>query len=195
MTKTGVATILGIVSLMISVIALCVAVYRTPELSFDYQGVLIGILSLLVTVLIGWQIYTFIDINKRAIELSKLTITASLNTEKSLAISEDGAAGIYYYLLLKEDPLGLEYQFLYHKISSLLHTSNFDDIEACNSIVRTMLEMIVNPSKISMIQSCRDKLLILLTKVKSTDKIIGYSELVEKIARVNVVPRQSEAQN
>lgn len=38
-------------------IAVCVAAWRSPELSFDYQGVVVGVLSLLVTVLIGWQIY------------------------------------------------------------------------------------------------------------------------------------------
>lgn len=43
-------------------IAVCVAAWRSPELSFDYQGVVVGVLSLLVTVLIGWQIYTLFNI-------------------------------------------------------------------------------------------------------------------------------------
>lgn len=44
---------ISIVSLLLSVIAVCVAVWRSPELDFDYQGVLVGVLSLLVTVLVG----------------------------------------------------------------------------------------------------------------------------------------------
>lgn len=195
MRKEVIIASLSVVSLLMSVVALCVAAYRTPELGFDYQGVIVGILALLVTVLIGWQIYTFIDINRRAKELARLTLESSLGTERSLAISEDAASGIYYYLLLKEDPLGLEYQFLYHRISSLLHSSNLDDIETCNGIVKMVLEMIVAPSKINMIQSCKDRLLILLTKVSNADKIIGYSDLVEKIAKVNVVPPQAEGRS
>ena len=50
------------VSLLSSVVAVCVAVWRSPELSFDYQGVIVGVLSLLVTVLIGWNIYSVIDL-------------------------------------------------------------------------------------------------------------------------------------
>lgn len=186
---------LGWVAIVISVASLCVAMLRTVPISVDWAGVLVGILTLLVTALIGWNIYTLIDIDKRAKELAILTIEASLGTEKSLALSENAAAGIYSYLLLKEDPLGLEYQILYHRISSLLHTSNFNDIETCNTIVKVVLEQIAEPSKINMIQSCKDRLLLLLTKVRNTDKIVGYSELVEKVARVNVVPRQAEGKS
>lgn len=52
-------------SLLLSVIAVCVAAWRSPELSFDYQGVIVGVLSLLVTALIGWQIYNSIEINRK----------------------------------------------------------------------------------------------------------------------------------
>lgn len=52
-------------SLIISIIALCVICVRNNSLDFDWYGVLIGILSLLVTVLIGWNIYVGIDFDKR----------------------------------------------------------------------------------------------------------------------------------
>lgn len=48
---------LSLISLVLSVVATCVAIWRSPDLRFDYQGVLVGVLSLLVTMLIGWQIY------------------------------------------------------------------------------------------------------------------------------------------
>ena len=53
---------LSIVALIISVIALCRTCPRTVSLSFDYLGVIIGILSVLVTVVIGWNIYSILDI-------------------------------------------------------------------------------------------------------------------------------------
>lgn len=56
---------LSLVSLVLSVVATCVAVWRSPDLGFDYQGVLVGVVSLLVTVLIGWQIYSSVEIVKR----------------------------------------------------------------------------------------------------------------------------------
>lgn len=49
-------------SLVLSVVAVCVACCHTPDLGLDYQGVIVGVLSLLVTVLIGWNIYSVIDL-------------------------------------------------------------------------------------------------------------------------------------
>lgn len=45
---------------MISIITICLALPRT-EMSIDYLGLITGILGVLVTVLIGWNIYMIID--------------------------------------------------------------------------------------------------------------------------------------
>ena len=50
-----------IVAIVISIISLCVACFRNEAtLGFDYLGVIVGILAVLVTVLIGLQLYNFI---------------------------------------------------------------------------------------------------------------------------------------
>lgn len=59
-------------ALILGVIAVCVSVWRSPDLTFDYQGVIVGILSLLVTVILGWNIYTVIDIKNTRTEIYKL---------------------------------------------------------------------------------------------------------------------------
>lgn len=59
------------IAIIISVIAICFAAYRTPELQFDYIGVLVGIIASLVTVLIGWNIYTLIDIKETSQRLNE----------------------------------------------------------------------------------------------------------------------------
>lgn len=76
---------ISIVSLLLSVIAVCVAVWRSPELSFDYQGVLVGVLSLLVTILVGFQIYNSIDVNRKMAEIEKVSRdTARIESSKSI---------------------------------------------------------------------------------------------------------------
>ena len=55
--KKEYSILISVASLLLSVIAVCVSVWRSPELSFDYQGVLVGVLSLLVKVIVGFQIY------------------------------------------------------------------------------------------------------------------------------------------
>lgn len=58
-------TIYGFIllSLVFSIISLCSSLPRTSGL--DYIGVIVGILSLLVTVLIGWQITNYFMFEKR----------------------------------------------------------------------------------------------------------------------------------
>lgn len=53
---------LSVIAIVISIIAICISCPHIPELGFDYQGIIIGVLSLLVTILLGWQIYSAIYI-------------------------------------------------------------------------------------------------------------------------------------
>ena len=73
---------LSLVSLVLSIVATCVAIWRSPELGFDYQGVLVGVLSLLVTVLLGWNIYTLVDIRDTRERLNEVSSGAMLNIQK-----------------------------------------------------------------------------------------------------------------
>ena len=55
---------LSAVALVISIVALCRVAPRLNDsgLAFDYMGVIVGVLSILVTALLGWNIYQVIDI-------------------------------------------------------------------------------------------------------------------------------------
>lgn len=189
-TKDIIALGLSVIAITVSVISLWISAYRPVHLGIDYIGILVGILALLVTVLIGWQIYTFINIKKTSDKLKYLMEESSLNTQRGLALSEGAAANLYYYLLLKHDPLGLDYRYLYHMICSLYHTSNFGDMETCNTIVKALLEVVVNPEEIGMIKKCKERLILMLARVKRVDEIIRFVELVERISKIKVTPNE-----
>lgn len=71
------------VTMVCSLIALC----RTFPVSsdFDYMGIITSIFSLLVTVLIGWNIYTIIDVKsiRKDFETWKKGIDKEINTYKT----------------------------------------------------------------------------------------------------------------
>ena len=54
MNKVLVSILISTVSVIFSIISLCFAAYRTPELEFDYLGAIIGVQSIIITILIGW---------------------------------------------------------------------------------------------------------------------------------------------
>lgn len=55
--------ILSFLALVFSIIAVCRSFCRTPDLEVDYMGVIVGVLAILVTVLVTWNIYSAIDAN------------------------------------------------------------------------------------------------------------------------------------
>ena len=77
MDKKGRFTIwlISIVALTMSVASVCVACFRTGNLGFDYQGVIVGILALLVTALIGWQIYSTIAMEERMRKIAERIVS------------------------------------------------------------------------------------------------------------------------
>ena len=76
---------LSIAAIICSVVAICVSLPSTPELGIDYIGVIVGILSLLVTMLIGWQIWNVIAIDKKIdgkVKQTSDSLTESINVTK-----------------------------------------------------------------------------------------------------------------
>jgi len=65
-----VSVLLSLIAIVVSGIALASALPKN-ELCFDYQGAYVGVLSLLVTLLIGWNIYTVVDLKSQSIKESR----------------------------------------------------------------------------------------------------------------------------
>lgn len=78
--------ILGIINFALLIPLLCMNFPRIIDsnLGFDYMGIIVGVLSLLVTVLIGWNIYTALNLSKRTKEIEDKVNVIIQNTENAL---------------------------------------------------------------------------------------------------------------
>ena len=74
---------ISIAAIIISIIALA-NVKPTQELNFDYMGGIVGVLSFLVTLLIGYQIYTVINVKEELKELQKFRSEINTVIEKKV---------------------------------------------------------------------------------------------------------------
>ena len=185
------------VSLITSVIAICRTCPREvtkQDLGFDYMGIIVGILSLLVTVLVGLNIYTLVDFKKKENEIDekiKLIAESLSNLSKSelatSATTEHAISFLYYSLMGLKDPLGLEYRYLYHNLISLSKVSQLGDMKTCNAIVKGILEVVERPEDISMRKTNKDQLYIWISKVKEPMKIEKFGELIERIAKIKIL--------
>ena len=160
-------------------------------MSFDYLGLIIGVLSVLVTVLVGLNIYALVDFRKKEdiIDKKMALITESLlNLNKSElaneATTENTIAFIYYSLMGLKDPSGLEYRYIYHSVLSLEKVSQLGEINTCNAIVKTLRETITQPEEISMSRENKENIYGWLVQVKDPMRIEGFGRLMELIARI-----------
>ena len=179
-----ISIIISLIALIISIISLCFAAYRAPNLQIDYMGVLIGILAILVTTLIGWQIFTFIDIKRTSKDLKAVSDGASNEVQKTLGITEYSLWMVYHHLLMGKDPISLEYRYLYHGIACLYHTSACGDILTCDAIIKGLSETINKPDGIKMRKENKDEIFRLLTAVMHKERITGYYDFVRLISRL-----------
>lgn len=87
--KNWISTTISIVALGIAIVAMA-KVAPAKDLDFDYYGAIIGVLSFLVTLLMGYQIYTVINVKKDMdeVRIIKKEIDTKLQ-EKAQVLSKE----------------------------------------------------------------------------------------------------------
>ena len=122
--------VVSIVSTTVSFLALILAFPHYENATYDYHGGLVTILAILVTVLIGWNIYSIVDFNRRKNEVNTLYLAVnqalaevSKWNNNSDGITEFSFVYVYQHLLsIKASPEMYD-RFLKHSISALKYFS------------------------------------------------------------------------
>lgn len=146
MSKYGntITLILSAISIMVSVAALCRTYPHTSDLGMDYQGVIVGILALLVTILIGWQIYTAINVKEELKDIKDLRREIN-KQERDIYIRstnnlfEFQSAMFMMYDNKKEKSNSDIFQLYLHGISSIYHLCSLGKQNECTSIVNILI--------------------------------------------------------
>lgn len=119
--------------MFLNIAFLCVNIYYTcclfphnyDVLSFDYSGIIVGIFSLLITILIGWQIYSMINLNKveKEIEYKITSITEEKQEQIQKEIKKNMERAIRASTLVSLSQIGLCF---YHEPASSKDGSGTD---------------------------------------------------------------------
>lgn len=146
MSKYGntITLILSAISIMVSVAALCRTYPHTSDLGMDYQGVIVGMLAPLVTILIGWQIYTAINVKEELKDIKDLRREIN-KQERDIYIRstnnlfEFQSAMFMMYDNKKEKSNSDIFQLYLHGISSIYHLCSLGKQNECTSIVNILI--------------------------------------------------------
>lgn len=136
-------TLLSFGAIILSIIAI---VLSQPYCQTGWDGltILIAILTVLVTVLITWQIYTLVDLKNVSQEM-RLKYDNMENRLKDfenakndiLATLNDGLADVYDGMFNFSDIK--EFKLLHHRLKSILYCSMIGDIRLCNHHINEFL--------------------------------------------------------
>lgn len=182
----------AIASLIISPIALILGAIsffrsypRSENLGFDYIGLLVGILAILVTILIAWQIYNTIGIDARVkeVEMMQAELKTELeNAKRKRELSEgEMKASIYFVqgISLLSSNIFLSYHSFFRGLESSLKINltgliiptlnNLDEV--CKNIEENLAEIELSVKAKDKINKCNPK---------SLEKYDGYPLIKER---------------
>lgn len=169
----------------ICVSSICLICLITPWLHIRLIDVnyVISVLSILITILIGWNIFQLIDfksktngLNRKYKELEKRIKESKENEHELGASIHSSISNVYFSTLVKV--YGMEYFFLCHKIGAIIHNSHLGRFGQCNKHIKDVFkikEMIQNT-----VVSKDDKSFLKreLRKVSNPENIYGWKELI-----------------
>lgn len=142
-------------SILVSIIALCfsiaaiIVVYPRVTLGIDYLGLIVGMLSFLITLLMGWNIYTLVDFKnkikdienvksdfRKIFEINKATyLTHVADLEESISI-------LYGLKLGQYKDKDVEIEWIANLISASLHYAKIGDIGKAEVLIHESNEAI-----------------------------------------------------
>jgi len=148
-------------------------------------SIVVGILSVLAVVLIGWQIYTLIDFRK-AVKTVKL-LSDKVNYEISnVNLSTNMALTDFYYRFNTEDKQNIEFKYIQHGIMTIMHASSIKNIKVCNAMVDAMITVISKPKEIILTKYNKELIFSIISNIKNGNEIERYGELLQKLALIQV---------
>ena len=181
-------------ALIFSIIAVCRSFCRTSDLGFDYLGVIIGSLAIMVTYLVAWNIHTAIDANHKIKEmrdeivaLRSSIVSDKLSSERKInklkAELYDNIVSTNRHILGFEKS-AVSTHLLIYMVSSIDCLSRSEDFAVAESQIDYYYVM--TKDDLALIKKDIDKesrigLFRLLYEIPHKEKIKNYSKLEELI--------------
>ena len=186
--------ILSFLALFFSILAVCRSFCRTPDLGFDYLGVIVGSLAIMVTYLVAWNIHTAIDANHKIKEMRDEIVTLRSSIVSDRLSSErkvnklkaelyDNIVSINRHILGFEKS-AVSTHLLINMVSSIDYLSKSEEYAVAESQIDYYYVM--TKDNIALIKKDLDKeshvgLYRLLYEIPNKEKIKNYSKLEELI--------------
>lgn len=183
-------------TLLLSIFAFGLSAYAAlacdKRIEADWMGILVGILAILTTVLIGWQIlviWNIRDIQKKIKEEKNAIILRSEENE----IEINATLVLFYRELLKTDNSeDLFAKFLMSYLYLILHEANLDDIQRCEREILSLSKDVKRLKAIPIRKQYKELLYRILRQICSKSPIRNTHVLIETFQALNFYDSHAE---
>lgn len=209
--RTTLAIILSSIAIFFSIVALYTS--RPYNWALDFVGVIISVLTLLVTLLVGWNIYTVVDF-KREIEDVKKETETKLNNQKDVLDQtirnayKTGLKKVGHELIemksrtdkgeallqaniatslaasLNKPNVESEYLFISHSIKAIILWANSGEFSNASTNI-TFLIKVLDPQQVSLRKSQIKSLSEMVDKIPQSHKIDNIDALYDYISKLS----------
>ena len=201
MKTNKLSLLVSIFAIVLSVIAISVSLPRF-DMSFDYLGLITGILGVLVTVLLGWNIYTMFDYRQERQNLkayfdeqkqsvksvgSDLQMTFK-NQIANVSLLEKHISDVYCHLMGINQSVPISFYYVHLTLGAIINSAQTENYENCDLWVNELLTVIKKPEEIGMPVTSKKYLLKSFTMIYHPENIKRLDELHSVIARLKEIP-------
>lgn len=148
---------------------LCKEYPNNSNLGFDYMGVIAGILSLLVTILLGWQIFSIININRIKNDVLEKRIRIYMETEESKIELHGSLCDFYIAQLEKSFSNIVAFRYIINQLYLIIALVHVKDIERYHQHISILTEKL-GDLKIEIPKRQYDMILTLIKEAAVFDK-------------------------
>lgn len=147
---------ISITGTIIALVALFKNCPRTDGL--DYIGVIVGILALLVTALIGWQIFSIVNIEKIKENVEKTFIDTFIKTEESKMELYASLCEMYIHEMEKEYSDKTSFNYVMNHLYLIITLENLGEYTRCDKSIISLLNRV---NSIKPIKSTKEKITLI----------------------------------
>lgn len=176
------------IAIIVAIIAIIISAPRAYDLSFDYYGVIIGVLSLLVTALLGWNIYALIDFNRARQEVADLRRMYNEIITNNNTLVHHAVGDVFQTMAFNGKIRSYLEFYIYYRVLELFYVSRTGQIPMCNVLCKELIDVMANPRLIQVSLGLKKEMLLSLAEVQNTRSIEGYATLVQKVSDLSIRP-------
>lgn len=171
---------------IISLAALALSVYAAfvcdKRIEADWMGVLVGVLALLTSVLLGWQIFSLFNINSIKKDVEDIKKNTTMIMENNLVEFHSSMA---LYISSHEDYQNnnqLAHKYIMNRLYMIIHLYNVKDYNRCESQITTLLTTLKGEQVSPIPKEYKEVLMPLISHVAGLRDIPSHCRILEVLS-------------